>query len=367
MKVLCVIKDNNELARTIVAMRELGHEALWAKSEGEAKTRLAASIPDVVLVDSAYQLPEVLSLVTLVRAMDAKRYVFVLLMTTAASDGILQPAYEAGCDGDFRKGATTAQWSPRLGAIARILNAPTIGKVRSIATSTTAADAGAPVDAGPLSPAEAIARSATWQNLTRELSAVASSFLTVPVAAGPAESEIQGLGIATGIVLSNVEQQTEVRIALATDKNSASHLTVHLFGEDTLDLEADMLNELANMSMGALKTGFGRDTIRFTGGLPEPLGLDRFYRYGAACQRQESFTLVIQGAKILVRVGIATKQNQMVALAVVCEGMVLAKDVFNAQGMLMLRAGTRLSSTAADRLRAALEPKRSIEVAMGAA
>jgi hypothetical protein len=171
--------------------------------------------------------------------------------------------------------------------------------------------------------------------------------------------------LASGIILSNVEHQLELRVALAADSTSANALAMHMFGEAGPGLEADMLGEIANQSMGVLKTAFGRERFSFIGGLPEAISPEGFYQFGATCPHQVSFALVVEGARILVRVGVRSKRNSQVLGTSLVEGMVLAKDVFNARGMLLLAGGTRLSLTAIERLRGSLAPKQLVEVAAG--
>jgi hypothetical protein len=150
------------------------------------------------------------------------------------------------------------------------------------------------------------------------------------------------------------------------DTLSARSLAVQVFGEDSSDLEADMLGELANMSMGALKASFNREAISFTGGLPEAIHRDELPQFSANCAYLETFTLAVADAHIVVRIGILSKKNESVKASSLCEGMVLAKNVFNANGMLLLSAGTRLSSTAIQRLRQSLDKTQSVEVAWSA-
>ena len=94
---------------------------------------------------------------------------------------------------------------------------------------------------------------------------------------------------------------------------------------------------------------------------------ETFDRYCGACERQELFALIVQGKTLLVRVGIRSRRNVLLVPGRLKEGMVLAKDLFNARGILLTRAGTRLSSTMVERLQSTLPNKQPIEVSPGEA
>jgi CheY-like chemotaxis protein len=360
MKVLCVIKDRAELMRVIAAVRDGGYEVISTTSEREARERLATTSPQLILVDAALPFPDLLNLVRHIRSIRARPYAYILLLVTSISEDELQVAYETGCDGDLRKPSSPALLRARLAAAARTLG---LEAVRRAPVPAKPAPNPPSDDGAARSPLDAVSRSSTWQQMGDEIAAVAGTFLTLPVSCASADSGASSIDLASGIVLANVEQELEVRVALSTDHTSGGALAARLFGEGAPDLQADMLNELANMAMGALKAAFGRDALPFTGSLPAAIAPEALAEFGAACQRQQTFALVAEGARISVRVGIISRKNVVVAVAALREGMVIAKDVFNDEGVLLLTAGTRLSSSTADRLRAMLESRRSVEVA----
>ncbi len=136
-----------------------------------------------------------------------------------------------------------------------------------------------------------------------------------------------------------------------------------LFGETSADLARDLLGELANILQGALTASFDRAKLAFKGKTPQALAGDKLQQYLADCPRTESFVLAMPNAKILVTVGLAPRKNVSVALAALREGMVVAKDIVNAQGVLMVRAESLITNAMADRLREALPPDLQIMVA----
>ena len=400
MRVLALDGDAAELTRTIDALRELGHEVRSAKSAHEAREKIAASIPEVVLVDINLPLLIGLDFLRHLRSLPAPHYVYIVLLVTSPSDKELQAAYEAGCDAELRKPVKPIQMSTRLTAAGRILQfeaalrkhlsshgdpkvvvynmgnvlaaasqgvAPSRSSVQAskVAAPTPAAKAAIPA-AAALTPVEIISRSATWRGMAKELQTLASTFLTLGVTLGGAAPEGTVPGLITQIVLSNAEHQLEIRVTLGTDSRAANALTLHMFGEASEELASDLLGELANLAMGSLRAAFSQESITFTGGLPGALAPDRYYQGGVECQLQESFSLLVQGSRIFVRVGLALRKNREITAADLCEGMVLAKDLVTARGELLLTGGTRISSSTAERLRKFLPPKQLIEVAPGA-
>ena len=367
MRVLVVDRDLGDTARTSAALRELGHEVVSAKTELEANRRIAAKVPDVVLVDAQLPPADAIRFIHELRSRVLPHYVYVFLMTQGLAETHLRAAYEAGCDGELHKPLSAGQLAARLVAPHRILELEA-ELLRRAGVDLPAESTRVPSSAGdePATPLDAVAASDAWQSMQKELKGVVDTFLMLDVAVDAPAPDTADVAIASGILLSNAEHQLEVRLAVAMDAHSAQSLTAHVFGEDSAELEGDMLSELANMGMGALKESFSQGAFAFTGGLPEPLPPDHLYHYSATCQRQESFVLSAQGASIVVRIGLCSKQNVKVTADTLREGMVLAKDVFNARGMLLLGAGTRISSTMAERLKHALVPKHPIEVAPGA-
>ncbi|MEZ4221956.1 MAG: hypothetical protein R3B13_13570 [Polyangiaceae bacterium] len=373
MRILLVDRDLGDLTRVHSALRELGHDVVTAKTEREASQRLSAGLPEVVLVDGKLPPADTLSFVKEVRSRSADHYVYVYLLNRALPEAHLEAAYLAGCDGEIPKPTTLAQLRSRLLVAERLL--PRLGVGASKSAEAAAPDASAPAqeasgarslaEAPADSPLAAVTSSNVWRSTPHEFQNVAGTFLMLPVSASHTDADLSGLRVTAGIVLSNPELQLEMRVALGVDAASAEALTVHLFGEDSAELEGDMLGELANMFMGGLKDGFSRESLAFTGGLPENFEPGAFLDYTKNCQIVEGFVLVAEGARIAIRVGVSSKKNQSVGAAGLREGMVLAKDVFNARGMLLVTAGTRLSSTMADRLRQALPAKQTVEVAPG--
>ena len=121
MRVLVVDRDLGDTARTSAALRELGHEVVSAKTELEANRRIAAKVPDVVLVDAQLPPADAIRFIRELRSRVLPHYVYVFLMTQGLAETHLRAAYEAGCDGELHKPLSAGQLAARLVAPHRIL------------------------------------------------------------------------------------------------------------------------------------------------------------------------------------------------------------------------------------------------------
>ncbi|MFO0612810.1 MAG: response regulator [Polyangiaceae bacterium] len=366
MNVLCVIRDRAELLHFVQTLHKSGYEAASASTLEEAHQRIEKGVAPVVVVDAEFPIADGLELIRAARTMRYDRSGYIVLLRRHLAEDDLVRAYEAGLDADWHKDASDRLVAARLRTIAMRFTGEIPKGLPSKRAEEEVARNATPVVARDVE-LERVAASSTWKGMTTGLAAAASTFLTLPVKASTAEALNKVVDLAVGILLSSAEHQFEMRVALSCDRAAASVLSQHLFGEDSEELQSDVLSELANISMGALKSSLGRESIALTGSLPqviEPSNVDGFV---AGCQRQELLSLGVQSHRVCVRVGLLLKRNVLVPAGSLVEGMIVAKDVFNARGMLLLAGGMRLSSTGAERLRLALPAKQPIEVAPGGA
>lgn len=212
------------------------------------------------------------------------------------------------------------------------------------------------------SPLAPIARAAAWKAASELVCTTAGKFLTVPTSLTAARTSDAGLAAGCQIVMGSAKDQLEMRVAIAADSRSVKQLAMHVFGDDAEDVGAELLPELTNMFMGALKGAFSAESIAFAAGLPEGLTPARVMHPANPYTLEQCFELQVVDARVLVHLGLRSVANATVAIAGLREGMVLAKDVFNAKGLMLVSAGTRLSFNMIERLRGMLAPKQPVEV-----
>jgi hypothetical protein len=145
-------------------------------------------------------------------------------------------------------------------------------------------------------------------------------------------------------------------------RESGEALSARFFGGNASSLVDDMLTELSSVLAGALKAHFGVELIAFTVGLPLPLAPAEFVHPTGSFIHQHRFGFDIGRGRLYVHLGMSTRAIVGVEVDGLLEGMILAADLFGDHGDLLLRRGTRLSSSMVQRLRTHLPPRLSVQV-----
>jgi hypothetical protein len=210
-------------------------------------------------------------------------------------------------------------------------------------------------------PIRLIVRSNAWRTTPEKVRQVVGQFLgqaavlTAPLPEGVIE-------VASSISLLGGAQGIQIRIAVGADNKSALSLASKMFGPDAKDLIDDMLGEVANVAMGTLKNVFGAEQIALTGGLPSPLKPAEVLTPPTTTAHRHVFALDIGSARLTVHVGLVAKSSSSVAVGELREGMVIARDLFNDHGLLLLKGGTRLSATMIKKLTDLLPARLAVAV-----
>jgi DNA-binding response OmpR family regulator/CheY-specific phosphatase CheX len=348
VNILVVGADVAESTRVMNALKDAGHQVHAAEDDAAALAILSNLHPQVMVLYACAPAEPLLGLVRRATAPNGAPPPSVLLLGDELPESYMARAYEAGLEGELRRGCGRDYLLARVDAL---------GRPRAAAAATRPAP--------PRTPLETLGQSGAWRRSAQLITAAASKFLTLPLSSNEALPNPQGLELGCAIVLSNVVQQVEVRVALGTSQASAGHLACHMFGPGEDQLGMDVLSELANILMGTLKTALGTDGLAFTGGLPAPLPGEEVLRPNGVFALQSVVTLQAMDHRVVVHVGARTKGNLMVAPAALHEGMVLARDVFNAKGLLLLTGGTRLSTHMIEKLQNVMTPRQTVEVMLG--
>jgi DNA-binding response OmpR family regulator len=334
------------------ALSAAGHQVIPAKDEPSAMAALTADAFRFLIMSVRSGDETALALLRAMRKTASLDAISALVMVHECTEEYLLKAYEAGADFSLRGPCAPALVLAQLKSASRLATAGGAG---------AGAD-GVAAEAAGGTPLEQINRSKTWRNAKSAIQLVSSKFLTLDVALVETDTVTEPPTHACTIALSNAQHQLEMRIALGTDDASGKHLAVHMFGPEGTDMIGDMMTELANNLMGTLKTSLSSESLAFTGGLPQPLDAKEVLRPSAVYNHQIAFAMRMADAAILVHVSIRSKANLFLRPAVLREGMVLAKDVFNARGQLMLHAGTRLSLNMVEKISGFMAEKSQLEV-----
>jgi len=166
------------------------------------------------------------------------------------------------------------------------------------------------------------------------------------------------------IPMSLAGDQLELRLSIVADGIGLTWVREALLGDPAANDEAtrDALRELANTAGGALKRAALSESITLTTGIPCDDTVSRFPGKHAC------WSLKVEGGEgCLAVVGeIRTRSNERISAAQLTEGMVLAHDIRNEGGVLLVPAGSRLTATSASRLATLLGPRYFLEVAPAA-
>ena len=158
--------------------------------------------------------------------------------------------------------------------------------------------------------------------------------------------------------------QLEVRLSLVADATALAWVREALLLDANADEAAtrDTLRELANTAGGAFKRAALSEHVTLTAGIPSDDSAARL------SGKHTAYSLTIEGgACTFALVGeIRSLHNVRISAAKLEEGMVLAHDLRNEGGVLLVPAGSRLTSTSAIRLALMLGPHYFVEVAPAA-
>jgi hypothetical protein len=153
-----------------------------------------------------------------------------------------------------------------------------------------------------------------------------------------------------------------LRVSVMGDRSALKWLGKAVLGDGCAPEAtiADMLREMANTAGGAIKRAALPENLTLTTGIPSNATNVRFEGPGV-----QSWTMPLDGGKAnLAIVGeIRERDNQRVPVTGLREGMVLAHDLRTESGALLVTAGSRLTSTTAERLAQVLGPRFLVEVA----
>lgn len=163
------------------------------------------------------------------------------------------------------------------------------------------------------------------------------------------------------------DQELELALLLTTNQASLSATARQMFGgADDPEVHQEVLLEMANLAAGALKRKALTEDVVFTLDLPACVPPAAGIALLEDAVLAKRWFLVARDRCFELRAAIRRRENRVVSVAELREGMVLVGSVRNAAGTLLAAAGTRLTSAMIDRLRAQVSGALSLEVARAA-
>jgi DNA-binding NarL/FixJ family response regulator len=381
MHILILQDGAAALTQLADTLKHAGHDVEVVTDAATAKGALTKRKADIAVVAS---LPTSEALTALAGALkppeDAtyRSLIAVVLEDTAAAR---EAAYTAGADDVVMAGASTAELADHVRSAERIVDLErrlrervvelesalrrlamhAIARGKEIATSASGS-AKAPPTRGGLG----FLLTSTWTGLDFLLGKMCTEYLQSPFVQLVGAAAPAGGCRGSRIALTDVENELKLELSFyATDESAHAVATGFCGGDESLvdeDVIRDVLLELANSGMGAVKAGFLSEEFRFAAAIPESLsGVDPTKQLvGAEAKRVLAFRS--ETAVVYAIVTLRHQGRMRIPCSRLKEGMVVASDVLNDAGALLIRAGTRLSETAAEKL-ARMFPKREIELA----
>ncbi|MFO0569041.1 MAG: response regulator [Polyangiaceae bacterium] len=345
----------------------LGYEVRTARTGNEAKAQFAKQMPDVVLMD--WMLPDVNgeALTKLVRQHDSDKYTYVVFVTSKAGVDNMRSAFAAGADDYVQKPIHRDELAARLRAAERIVqletrlrqrvlelesalrrldvNAAALGA--RVAASNTTAGAPVAVDDAVLEP---LTELATWSRLPEIARLSVSELLQGEFRlADPSGTPVE---FDARILLTNVALGLQLVLSVAVPRRTAEVFAERLFGaaDDDAMLQ-DLLGEVSNTCMGAVKAAFSGEGSAWTAGIPISGRGESSAWLAENCRYSRSYGIADDDASLTFGVGVRERPTSDRKVKELGEGMVLAKDVKDDLGRLLVASGTRITATLAERLR----------------
>jgi len=326
MRVLCAVADAKERAR-IIAVIGSHHEVVEAATSAIA-ARLwdqgfEVAIVDAVLVARARQVPERIYLVAVVKE------------NPTSTD--YQHAYGAGADDVMRSGAPRDEIAGRTAALARI-------RAWTAPAATIASR---------------LEKFEMWSRLDAIVAGEIGELLGLPVK--PSATPSGQLVMAAELPLTLTSEKIQLRLGFGIDEVTLVMLQAGLLAGDTSpEAAADALREIANTAGGVLKRVAMAAGLELTIGLPVNKSLAANDQVAG---EHRAWTLeAATGMQLACTATAIASVPKIVGARDLKEGMVLATDVRNPNGVLIAPAGTNLTTTTVEQLARLLGAHATVEV-----
>lgn len=328
------------------------HTALAALAELETGT------PRIVVLDQLLLGPGSLALTRRLRARKDGGSLYVVVVVTGERElASLVPALGNGVDDIVLKPVRSAELVARLRAAEKKLACESRlrSRIQELEAATGAPVADAPPTPTHVPPPPAMTSPppappvapAAWDELDAHLASTFRDFFTRPVAILTHDAP-SPVGSAVEIRMSEPTSEIEIAITLFVDDASSESLARVLLGDADAEAKEALVLESANIAMGSLKTALAEHELSFTGGIPYATTLAEVQVAMTNAAQQRRMTFVAGDATLEVWVRAESRKNVERDVAELREGMVVAADVRDGDGNVLLRSGTRLTVTTAE-------------------
>ncbi len=367
-------RDRQSTQRMLV---ERGHVVTAVADAALATRALRQSTFDAVIVDST--LPGgVLAFLQAMRSQPRTAGMYLVVTALKRAAGDMSAAFLAGADDFMQKPYGREELLGRVEGVCRVKRWAAMGGGIVTGFSDESGDPGAArVMSGTYELALApqcseLVRLSAWKTLDQMALTDLSQMFALPFALieeqNIARWTAPANGFASTLTLALAREQVELRLTVETDALSARWLASRaLEGEDEIgeSVILDLLGEVANTLAGAFSRAAAAEGMSFTAGLPTP---------ASAASAPSSSAPVLSrwvgvaagDIQLYVSCVARVKPNIRVRTGELREGMIRANDLSNDSGALLVRAGTRLTTSTVNRVQRMLAGHEIVEVAEAA-
>jgi CheY-like chemotaxis protein len=329
-----------------------------------AMAEIAANPPSLVITDLDVGQGPGIELVRHIRTLESSASVYVVMLTTSRSDEVIGACFKAGVDDFIEKPFRSETVLARMHAGERILELEATLRTKSreldtalrridVATAQRAhSRAAGPMPSSPAAgatPLDALLGTETWRNAEALLTAAMTDFFQLPFGRTVTEDDPSDPFVAA-ISLSEPAKQLELDLSVVIATEAMKQLGTHLLGDDDLEGAQALVLEVANILMGTLKTAFTAHELTFTGGVPTTEGhTETRARFDQSAVRMR-IAMGAADSTLELWLRVKAKRNTAMLGRHLREGLVICEDVCDAHGVVMVKAGSRLTHTAIERI-----------------
>ncbi len=332
MRVLVVDSNAAERELTVRALSAEKHEVEAVKDAAAAVLALEKQPRDAILVETTMTGATGFELVKRIRATEnAASRQFILMTAAKAVAADMKSAFGAGANDFVRKPINKEELVLRVEGAARL-------KSWLLATGAGHRE----VD---LTSARDVTSTQAWATAETGMTADVGAMLGFTLTPTPATNVMKGAFVGAQLPLSMASESFEVRVAVAADQESARAVAGAILGDPDADESdvRDVLREMANIAAGCFKRMSAAEGRVLTTGLPLNGSPMTFINESAKVRKEWTATCGEIGATLRFELQYIASESTRLPLNALRDGMVLAHDLVNASGALLMRSGTRLT------------------------
>lgn len=325
MRLLVVDSNRTEREATLRLIPSDANEIRVARDAVEALSLLETHEFDVALIETTLIGTSGSELVKRIRAGESASHLYVVMTAARPQPGDVRTAFLVGADDFMRKPLARDELLARLDGPTRIRRwASKIGSV---------------VEKSPLTSISA------WTTADSALCSELADMFGLTLMPMAVADALDGAVEVAMLPLSLASEQTEVALAVGVDETTAQALAETMFGSPDVDVSAikDMMREIANVAAGAFKRIAATEGRFLTTGLPAEVTPQTFRKPTATARKQWMAT--VEGTPIALRfeLELNVRELKRLRVGVLREGMVVAADVKNPLGGVLVPASTRVT------------------------